>query len=172
MQQLKNIFMKTLSILVLTILLASNLSAQETKKVIKLSEPVRVTNNFEIYGANVDGFEKPKSLTEVLKDDENNSTVIVNTSIAEVCEKKGCFFIAQEGDYSARITFKDYGFFVPTDSEGKEVTIIGELSKKVLSEEKAKHYAEDAGKNSDNIQGEQIEYSIVASTVIIQKRKK
>lgn len=164
--------MKTLSVLVLIILLGSNLSAQETKKVIKLSEPVRVTNNFEIYGANVEDFEKPKSLTEALKNDEKSSTVVVTTSIAEVCEKKGCFFIAQEGDYSARITFKDYAFFVPTDSEGKEVTIIGELSKKVLSEEKAKHYAEDAGKSSDNIQGEQIEYSIVASTVIIQKERK
>ena len=61
---------------------------------------------------------------------------------------------------------------MPTDSESKEVTIIGELSKKVLSEDKAKHYAEDAGKSSENIQGEQIEYSIVASTVIIQKERK
>ncbi len=164
--------MKTLSILVLTILMGSSVFAQDTKKVIKLSEPVRVTHNFEIYGANVEEYEKPKSLTEVLTDDEKSSTVVVNTSITEVCEKKGCFFIAQEGDYFARITFKDYGFFVPTDSEGKEVTIIGELSKKVLSEEKAKHYAEDAGKSSDSIQGEQIEYSIVASTVIIQKERK
>ncbi|MBO6572182.1 DUF4920 domain-containing protein [bacterium] len=164
--------MKTLSILVLTILMGSSVFAQDTKKVIKLSEPVRVTDNFEIYGTNIEEYEKPKSLTEVLTDDEKSSTVVVNTSIAEVCEKKGCFFIAQEGDYSARITFKDYDFFVPTDSEGKEVTIIGELSKKVLSEEKAKHYAEDAGKSSDSIQGEQIEYSIVASTVIIQKERK
>jgi len=164
--------MKPLSILVLTILMGSSVFAQDTKKVIKLSEPVRVTDNFEIYGTNIEEYEKAKSLTEVLTDDEKSSTVVVNTSIAEVCEKKGCFFIAQEGDYSARITFKDYDFFVPTDSEGKEVTIIGELSKKVLSEEKAKHYAEDAGKSSDSIQGEQIEYSIVASTVIIQKERK
>jgi hypothetical protein len=164
--------MKPLSILVLTILMGSSVFAQDTKKVIKLSEPVRVTDNFEIYGTNIEEYEKPKSLTEVLTDDEKSSTVVVNTSIAEVCEKKGCFFIAQEGDYSARITFKDYDFFVPTDSEGKEVTIIGELSKKALSEEKAKHYAEDAGKSSDSIQGEQIEYSIVASTVIIQKERK
>ncbi len=165
--------MKTLSILVLTILLGSSAFAQDTKKVIKLSEPVRVTNYFEIYGANVEDFENSKSLTEVLtSDDKDSSSVVVTTSITEVCEKKGCFFIAQEGDYSARITFKDYGFFVPTDSEGKEVTIIGELSKKVLSEDKAKHYAEDAGKSSKNIQGEQIEYSIVASTVIIQKERK
>ncbi|MEQ8579871.1 MAG: DUF4920 domain-containing protein [Balneola sp.] len=165
--------MKTLSILVLTILLGSSAFAQDTKKVIKLSEPVRVTSYFEIYGANVEDFENSKSLTEVLtSDDKGSSSVVVTTSIAEVCEKKGCFFIAQEGDYSARITFKDYGFFVPTDSEGKEVTIIGELSKKVLSEDKAKHYAEDAGKSSENIQGEQIEYSIVASTVIIQKERK
>ncbi|HAW79975.1 MAG TPA: DUF4920 domain-containing protein, partial [Balneola sp.] len=66
---------------------------------------------------------------------------------------------------------KDYGFFIPTDSQGKEVTIIGELTKKTLSEEQAKHYAEDAGKNSENIKGEQEEYSIVASTIILYKEK-
>ena len=85
--------MKTLSILVLTILLGSSAFAQDTKKVIKLSEPVRVTSYFEIYGANVEDFENSKSLTEVLtSDDKGSSSVIVTTSIAEVCEKKGCFF--------------------------------------------------------------------------------
>ncbi|MBO6621033.1 MAG: DUF4920 domain-containing protein [Balneola sp.] len=165
--------MKILYTLVLAILLGSSAFAQDTKKVIKLSEPVQITDTFEVYGEKVGDYEKSKTLTEVLMADYNNSSsVVVSTSIAEVCEKKGCFFIAQEGDYSARITFKDYGFFVPTDSKGKEVTIIGELSKKVLSEEKAKHYADDAGKSTDNIQGKQIEYSIVASTVIIQKERK
>ncbi|XWN38367.1 MAG: DUF4920 domain-containing protein [Balneola sp.] len=165
--------MKTIFVLILTILLGSSLKAQDKKKVIKLSEPVKITDTYEVYGNEVDNFENPKTLAEVLLSDEkSSSTVIVNTSIAEVCEKKGCFFIAQDGEHSARITFKDYGFFVPTDSEGKTVTIIGELSKKVLSEKQAKHFAEDAGKSADSISGEQVEYSIVASTVIIQKETK
>lgn len=165
--------MKTIFVLTLTILMGSSLNAQDKKKVIKLSEPIKITDTYEVYGNEVDNFETPKTLTEVLlSDDKSSSTVIVNTSIAEVCEKKGCFFIAQEGEHSARITFKDYGFFVPTDSKGKTVTIIGELSKKVLSEEQAKHFAEDAGKSADSISGEQVEYSIVASTVIIQKEIK
>ena len=52
------------------------------------------------------------------------------------------------------------------------MTIVGIFSKKVLSEDKAKHYAEDAGKSSEEITGEQIEYSIVASSIIIKKEIK
>lgn len=164
--------MKHILILIISFFLSTILIAQEKKEVIKLSEPTKVTENFELYGALVDEYDSPESLNEVLSEFEETSSVVIKTNITEVCEKKGCFFIAQDGESSARITFKDYGFFIPTDSEGKEVTIIGELTKTVLSEERAKHFAEDAGKSTDNIKGEQVEYSIVASTVIIQKESK
>lgn len=163
--------MKNLLFLTLVIGLSFSIQAQDKKEVIKLSEPVIVTKSYEVYGSKLDEPQQTNSLTEVISslENENDKSVVVKTSIAEVCEKKGCFFIAQDGDNTARITFKDYSFFIPTDSQGKEVTVIGTLSKKVLSEEKAKHYAEDAGKNSDDIKGEQVEYSIIASSIIIQK---
>ena len=163
--------MKKILILTAFILLGLNLSAQDKKEVIKLSDPIVVTESYELYGAKVVNFDTPRTLNQTLSSDNENSSVVVRTTIMEVCEKKGCFFIAQEGDNAVRITFKDYGFFIPTDSEGKEVTIIGELTKKTLSEEQAKHYAEDAGKNSESIKGEQEEYSIVASTIILYKEK-
>ena len=164
--------MKKLSVLLVLIVLALNLNAQDKKEAIKLSEPTKVTEDFELYGALVTEFKSPESLSEALIELNESSSVVIKTNIAEVCEKKGCFFIAQDRESSVRITFKDYGFFIPTDSEGKEVTIIGELTKTILSEDKAKHFAEDAGKSTKNIKGEQVEYSIVASTVIIQKERK
>lgn len=166
--------MKTIVLALLIISFGINTNAQETKNVIKLSEPVFVTDTYEVYGENPGKIANAISLTDLIesspKEDEN--AVTVKTSIAEVCEKKGCFFVATEGDYTARITFKDYGFFIPTDSEGKVVTIVGDFSKKILTEEKAKHYAEDAGKESSEISGEQVEYSIVASSIILNKETK
>lgn len=160
--------------ILITILFLSSgiaLNAQDKKEVIKLSEPVIVTDSYEVYGSKVEEPTTTNSLTTAITTlkSVNQKKVTVKTSIAEVCEKKGCFFIAQDDKNTARVTFEDYSFFIPTDSQGKDVTIIGTLSKKVLTEEQAKHYAEDAGKSAEDIKGEQVEYSIVASSIIIQK---
>jgi hypothetical protein len=40
---------------------------------------------------------------------------------------------------------------------------------KELSEEKAKHYAQDSGADPDAIEGPQKEYSVVATSVLIYK---
>ena len=70
-----------------------------------------------------------------------------------------------------RVTFKDYGFFVPTDSGGKRVTIVGTFDRKVISEKQARHYAEDAGQDPSQIVGERTEYSIVATSVVVPRSR-
>jgi hypothetical protein len=87
--------------------------------------------------------------------------------VAQVCQKKGCFFVAQDGDAVARVTFVDYSFFVPTDSGGKDVTIVGTFNRKVISEAQAKHFAEDAGQDPAAVTGPREEYSIVATSVVV-----
>lgn len=165
--------MKKPALLFLCILSYSAVFAQTSSdEVLRLSEPVQETEKFEVFGEelNHDSLE-PNKLSEVLKTDVTADKVTLITSVSEVCTKKGCFFIAQDGDFTARVTFKDYGFFIPTDSKGKEVILVGELSIETLTEEKAKHYAEDMGKDSDDIVGDQKEYSIVATSVIVPKTK-
>lgn len=162
--------MKNLFFTLAIVLVSTLVSAQTYTEVIRLSEPVQETEKFEVFGENIDVKSlKTLSLSEIIEGKSEDSQVILKTSVAEVCAKKGCFFVAQDGDYSARITFKDYSFFIPTDSQGKEVVLIGEFSVKTLSEEKAKHYAEDAGKDPEAIKGEQKEYSIVATSVVVPK---
>ena len=169
----RNILMKKLIISAFLLSISFSVSAQESKKVIKLSEPVKVTETYEVYGSDSGNIEDSKTLTSAILDLENETVkdVVISSTIAQVCEKKGCFFIAQDDQNQARVTFIDYSFFIPTDSQGKSATIVGKLSKKVLSEEQAKHYAEDAGKNPDDIKGEQAEYSIVATSIVLQKSK-
>jgi hypothetical protein len=74
--------------------------------------------------------------------------------------------IATAGDKAVRISFRDYSFFVPTDTGGKTVTLTGTLVERVLSEKQAAHFREDAG--SDTIQAGKV-YEIVADSVSIPK---
>ena len=55
------------------------------------------------------------------------------------------------GDKELMVRFKDYGFFVPMDSEGKVAIIEGKVKKSVIPVDELKHYAEDAGKSQEEI---------------------
>ena len=71
--------------------------------------------------------------------------------ITEVCSKKGCWMKLDMGnDKIVRVTFKDYGFFMPLDATG-EVVVNGIAFVKETSVEDLKHYAEDAGKTPEVI---------------------
>ena len=65
-----------------------------------------------------------------------------------------------------RVSFKDYAFFVPTDTGGKTVTLTGTLIERTLTEEQAAHFRQDAG--SDTIHAGKV-YEIVADAVSIPK---
>jgi hypothetical protein len=137
-------------------------------EVIRLSEPVAVTDDSEVFGAPLDADAQSTSLEAVLDspDDYLDTAVRIDARISEVCQKKGCFMIATSGTHAVRISFKDYGFFVPTDTAGKTVTLTGTLVERTLSEEQAAHLREDAG--SDSIQAGKV-YEIVADSVSIPK---
>ena len=56
-----------------------------------------------------------------------------------------------EGETETMVRFKDYGFFMPLDSKGKEVIVNGKAFVKETSVKELQHYAEDAGKSQDEI---------------------
>lgn len=92
--------------------------------------------------------------------------------VNEVCQKKGCWMILADGSSTVRVTFKDYEFFVPKDIAGRSVVVEGTLQKTVLTQDEARHYAEDAGKSKaeiESIVGDQAEYEFVAESVIVIK---
>ncbi|MBO6586343.1 MAG: DUF4920 domain-containing protein [Gracilimonas sp.] len=162
--------MKKIFVPVILMLLSTPLLAQEAE-VIRLSEPVQETETYEVFGSEVEQWKEVTSLVSLIESEKELSgeQVTIETEVAKVCQKKGCFFVANQDGYSARITFKDYGFFIPTDSQGKTVTLVGTFTVKELSEDQAKHYAEDAGEDAEAIKGPQKEYSIVATSVMIPK---
>jgi hypothetical protein len=153
--------------LLIVALAASPLMASEPD-VVRLSEPVEVGAGYEVFGAVQPETAKVLRLAELIENSEQylGEEVTVETRIAKVCQKKGCFFVAHDGAATARITFRDYGFFIPTDSGGKTARLRGTFSRKALTQEKSDHYAEDAGVEPAPLT-QSFEYSIVASGVKI-----
>ncbi len=78
-------------------------------------------------------------------------TVQVSGTVKSACIKKGCWMVLAGDTARARITFKDYGFFVPLDAAGSTAIVEGAVEVKTLSEAERKHLAEDAGKSVDTI---------------------
>lgn len=73
-------------------------------------------------------------------------------TVTNVCQAKGCWMKLQLQDGTeAMVKFKDYAFFMPTDSAGKEVIVNGKAFVEEMSIEDQKHYAKDAGKSEAEI---------------------
>mgnify|MGYP001813491177 FL=1 len=144
--------------------------AGDETRAIRLSEPVEQTADFETFGASLDESVPMVALADLVKDggDYVGQPVRVETRVAEVCQKKGCFFIAREGSSVVRISFKDYGFFVPTDIGGKRVTLVGEVVEREVTPDEAAHYAKDLGTAAPPVGAGKV-YEIVATSVRVPR---
>ena len=147
-------------------------ASESERKVIRLSEPVVSTSDYEEFGTPLQLSSDVVSLGELIEHSESylDREVLVSTRVAQVCQKKGCFFIAREGDTMARVTFKDYDFFIPTDSADKQVILSGTFSRSQLSAEQADHYASDLGASgSETAIPHKFEYLIVADSIRVPR---
>jgi hypothetical protein len=165
--------MKKSLLLSIFVLFTATVMAQDANEVVQLSKPVQVTDSFEVYGDQMDVTKQKNalSLKNAISQNKFEQEQVFTASITQVCQKKGCFFIASDGDVTARVTFKDYGFFIPTNTSGLPAVFTGILTEKTLTVDEAKHYAEDAGNDPDEVTDPQKEYSVVASSILISKSK-
>jgi hypothetical protein len=99
-------------------------------------------------------------------EDYSDGPVLVSGKVSEVCQRKGCWMILRGEEAETRVTFKDYGFFVPKNCSGRVAYVEGEVQREVISERLARHYAEESSLgHPDEIQGAQEVVSFVASGV-------
>lgn len=111
------------------------------------------------------------SLKRAVADKRFDQIIAVTASVREVCKTKGCWMVLADSGTSVRVTFKDYGFFMPKDIVGKRVVIEGTLTQDVVSQADARHYAEDAGRTKNEIErikGDQHELTFEASGVRVR----
>ena len=109
------------------------------------------------------------SINDVIKEPAKyvGKSMILTGEVQEVCQKKGCWMEVVSGDPQTRVrvTFKDYGFFVPMDCHGWKVKAEGMFEKKTLSKEDADHLAEEGAHIVRNADGTATEIAFVASGV-------
>ena len=133
---------------ILLVILLTGLAVAGTEStVIRLSEPVATEANAEVFGARMDESLPLKRLGELVSDPDDwlGRQVRVEARVSKVCQKKGCFFIAKDGETTLRVAFLDYGFFVPTDIGGRTVTLAGELIRTERTAAEADHLSSDLG---------------------------
>ncbi len=84
--------------------------------------------------------------------------------VKRVCEVKGCWMelVNPGADRGIRVTFKDYAFFVPTDSMGWRARLEGRLETNLFSKADADHLIAEGVALIRNDDGTATEVSFVA----------
>ncbi len=103
-----------------------------------------------------------------------DKTVVVEATVRRACTRKGCWMELAETeeakDQGCRVTFKDYGFFVPTDSAGARARVEGTvLAKQVHASEVAHLEQEGARFATKRPDGSATEIRIVATGVELRR---
>ena len=151
---------------------AAEKGAKETKKA-DLPEDMQAGTT-QHFGADFQSDGEPITLaTAVEKHADAKEQIKVAANIKKVCKKKGCWFtLSGEGvDKKVRVRMKDYGFFVPRNTDGAEVVVEGKLERRTMSEKEAKHYAQDQGKDPASIDADDLKVlEFTASGVRITKQ--
>jgi hypothetical protein len=99
---------------------------------------------------------------------------VVSGTVESVCKKKGCWMNLKSdlaGDKELFVKFKDYGFFMPLDCEGRSLVMNGMAFKEITTVEELRHYAEDEGLSQEEIDlitEPEEEYKFVADGVIMK----
>ena len=146
--------MKGFNILLVLLLVVLGCKGQESKnntteKDAEITKMASFGSEIEATGS-VTSDEMAKTYTTLAVTDtlKTKFTGVVN----EVCQAKGCWMkVALKDGSEAMVKFKDYGFFMPKDIAGKEVTMNGLAFVEEMSVEDQRHFAEDAGKTKEEI---------------------
>jgi len=105
--------------------------------------------------------------------EHSGKTVRVEGQVRKACEKKGCWMeLATAPDAKGpgvRVTFKDYGFFVPLDSAGSQARVEGVVQVAELSENRAKHYEGEGAIVPRGSDGKPREVQLVATGVELRR---
>jgi hypothetical protein len=107
------------------------------------------------------------TLEQALSEANLGRSLAVKARVSEVCRMKGCWMVLTDGPRLARVTFRDYAFFVPKDLAGKTVIAEGTLYRRLLSADEAEHLDKESGSPAPSIPAPREEWSLVATSVVV-----
>ncbi len=100
-----------------------------------------------------------------------DQTVVLEGAVKRVCQMKGCWMelMPKGADRGIRVTFKDYAFFVPSDSTGYAARLEGMFEENVFSKSDADHLIAEGVALQRNADGTATEVSFVAQAVELRQ---
>ncbi len=126
---------------------------------IALSGGCAGTNRYQSYGERTtlaDSAAVP--VAKVVKTPESyvGKKILVGGVVTEVCQPKGCWIKVAETPESAEALFVKFtcpvdGRLIPLDAVGRRAWVEGELELEEVSQDDARHYAEDSGASAEEI---------------------
>jgi len=135
------------------------------------------SNVFGTYGEEI-SIDEAISPVELMLEMEGRDSMAVTLEavINSSCKKKGCWMNVDAGNgEEMKVTFTDYGFFVPKEGvEGMTAIMQGTAMWDTLSVEMLRHYAEDGGATPEEIEEitePEFSLSFVADGVVIRKEE-
>jgi hypothetical protein len=121
------------------------------------------------FGAAISPGGREAALGELLQrpDTFKSADVTTTGTVRRACSRKGCWMeLAQGEGPGCRVTFKDYGFFVPTDSAGSQARVQGRLETQNVPAPRVRHLeAEGARFATKRADGSATEVTLIASAV-------
>ena len=153
------------------------IACKENKTTEKNDKTTEVAINYDSFGDKISdkGMIDAKTMLSKFKSLKAGDTLTVKfaSKINEVCSKKGCWMKLDLTDGTeTMVRFKDYGFFMPLDANGREVVVNGKAFVKETSVDELKHYAEDAGKSKEEIAlitESKVEFAFEADGVLMKE---
>jgi hypothetical protein len=140
------------------VLLALGLSISACNREREIAEPAAVAavssvapTGHKTFGAPL-GASPRAELADVLQSPDKfaDKSVLVEGKVRSACTRKGCWMELAQGTEPAaagcRVTFKDYGFFVPTDSAGSRARVEARVETKFVKPSMVTHLEEEGAK--------------------------
>lgn len=134
--------------------------------------PSKSDNERSLYGAAFAHLDVPEvNLSQLLASPEeyHKKQVIVSGHVQRACSRRGCWMEISPTPNEAsgcRVTFKDYAFLVPTNSQGSTAKLAGEVQVTKIERAAVEHYESEGGTFKDKrADGTAREVRIVATGV-------
>ncbi len=146
--------MKSFNIILVFLVLL--VGCKNNQKPSEESKNVQSERNYASFGKLIDfegaiGGEEMLDEFQALKDADTLETKF-SAIVTDVCKSKGCWMkLNLKNGEEVMVKFKDYGFFVPKEIEGREVVVNGIAFVDNMSVDDQRHYAEDAGESQEDI---------------------
>lgn len=153
------------------------ISCKNENKENKAEKQDEIAVSYKSFGAEISSEgaltkEEMFSKYETMKEGDTLSVAFAS-NINDVCQKKGCWMNLDLGEEKESfVKFKDYGFFMPLNSDNRDVIVSGKAFVEIVSVDQLRHFASDAGKSQDEIDAitePKYTYSFIADGVLMKE---